>query len=124
MGTISDTTAKWSSLAMGVFGIGLTLVCMGFLAQILWQFFSRGKGPRSPGEIVSLLIKAMLPWAPLARALDCLLFDNELVISPVSDQPWSAVFLGTIPGFLYVILYLLLVFFWGWLYVAFLSSDF
>ena len=83
---ISSETAKDSALGMGAFGVLLTLVCFGFLFKMLYQFWMRKRGPRSASEIVSLIIKVLLPVAPLARSIGCFVFAKTLLISPVEDQ--------------------------------------
>lgn len=109
------TTTAW---VMGGLGLLVFLGCLFVLLRDLSFIVCRGRRIRSCGDTVAFLMKLLLPWPPLARALDLLISGGSLLDDSASSQPWITVFFGTMPGYMYVIIYLLLVLFWAWLYTS------
>src|SRR3989338_8290077 len=116
-----------SSWILGVVGALVSLVCFFFMGKVLRRWFRlrqassvQEKPTLSEGGQVSLLIQLVLPWGPLARTIEIFSVlgadDFSVLFKLPKDEPFYEALLSSLPGYIYISAYILLLLFWIRLY--------
>ena len=110
-------TVSWVLVGVGSFVFLVAFLVM-VRAIVIWR---KKTQHRSKGALIALVLKCTLPWAVFLRLVDMLISSigngyYVLLGLPWNEQSWGELFISSLPGYILVATYLLLVLFWAWLY--------
>lgn len=115
---VTEHSQEISAWTLASIGAVVTIVCFFFMVRVLLALYrSRASGIQpTNGAVISLIIQCALPWGPLARTIELFIVaavrNTDLLFSLPENESFVEIFLSSLPGYIYISVYLLLLLFW------------